>query len=370
MTNFYLLTHVRFAPGALNDLPQELARLGVRNPLIVTDPGLARLGLADRAAALISKASIFADTPENPTEAAVDAALAIFSANGCDGIVAIGGGSAMDLGKALGVMATHPGRLIDYDVTQPSFKPVGAITPLVVVPTTAGTGTEVGVGCVIILDNGHKGIIDGFGLIPASVICDPELTVSLPARLTAATGMDALSHCIEGVFSSLDNPLVEAIALDGTRRIVGAIERACSHPDDLSARAEMMWGSLAGGYAMLMELGAIHGLSVPIGALHHAHHGALTAAVMGNVTRLNATLAPQKAARLRQAMSLPEGQDLGDFLNGLCDRLGLSRRLRDFGLQQSEFAGLAAEAEASGFNITNPKPLPAEAYLRLLEESW
>jgi alcohol dehydrogenase class IV len=182
--------------------------------------------------------------------------------------------------------------------------------------------------------------------------------------------MDALSHCIEGVFSTLDNPPVEAIALDGCRRIVGAIERACSHPDDLSARAEMMWGSLAGGYAMLMELGAIHGLSVPIGALHHAHHGALTAAVMGNVTRLNSTLAPQKAARLRQAMSVPEGQDLGDFVNGLCDRLGLSRRLRDFGLQQSEFAGLAAEAEASAFNITNPKPLPSEAYLRLLEESW
>lgn len=370
MTNFYLLTHVRFAPGALIDLPQDLARLGVRHPLIVTDPGLARLGLADRAAALIGKAAIFADTPENPTEAAVDAALAAFRANGCDGIVAIGGGSAMDLGKALGIMATHPGRLIDYDVTQPGFKPVDAITPLVVVPTTAGTGTEVGVGCVIILDNGHKGIIDGFGLIPARVICDPELTVSLPARLTAATGMDALSHCIEGVFSTLDNPPVEAIALDGTRRIIGAIERACRHPDDLSARAEMMWGSLAGGYAMLMELGAIHGLSVPIGALHHAHHGTLTAAVMGNVTRLNATLAPQKAARLRQAMSVPGGQDLGDFLNGLCDRLGLSRRLRDFGLQQSEFAGLAAEAEASGFNITNPEPLPAEAYLRLLEESW
>jgi hypothetical protein len=127
------------------------------------------------------------------------------------------------------------------------------------------------------LDNGHKGIIDGFGLIPASVICDPELTVSLPARLTAATGMDALSHCIEGVFSTLDNPPVEAIALDGCRRIVGAIERACSHPDDISARAEMMWGSLAGGYAMLMELGAIHGLSVPIGALHHAHHRAAVA---------------------------------------------------------------------------------------------
>ena len=134
------------------------------------------------------KAAIFADTPENPTEAAVDAALAAFRANGCDGILAIGGGSAMDLGKALGVMATHPGRLTDYDVTQPSFKPVGAITPLVVVPTTAGTGTEVGVGCVIILDNSHKGIIDSFSLIPASVICDPELTVSLPARLTAATG--------------------------------------------------------------------------------------------------------------------------------------------------------------------------------------
>ncbi len=132
----------------------------------------------------------------------------------------------------------------------------------------------------------------------------------------------------------------------------------------------MMWGSLAGGYAMLMELGAVHGLSVPIGALHHAHHGALTAAVMGNVVRLNATLAPQMAARLRVAMSVPEGQDLGDFLNGLCDRLGLSRRLRDFGLQQSEFAELAAAAAASGFNVTNPKPLSAEDYLRLLEECW
>ena len=129
MPNFYLLTHVRFAPGALQDLPQELARLGVRKPLIVTDPGLARLGLADRAAAMIGASAIFADTPENPTEAAVDAALAAFRTNGCDGIVAIGGGSAMDLGKALGVMATHPGRLIDYDVTQPSFKPVDADRP-------------------------------------------------------------------------------------------------------------------------------------------------------------------------------------------------------------------------------------------------
>ncbi|MBY6161146.1 iron-containing alcohol dehydrogenase [Mameliella alba] len=370
MIRFTLQTHVTFGQGAIAETGAELARLGIANPLLVTDPYLSRLPLVAGLIAALPKATVFADTPENPTESAAETALAVYRAKGCDGVIAVGGGSPMDLGKAVALLATHEGGLADYDLTQEGHQPVGPIAPLLVVPTTAGTGTEMGLGCVMILKDGHKAIIDSFNLIPGGVICDPDLTVGLPPRLTAATGMDALSHCIEGVFSNIDNPPAEAIALDGARRICRSLERAVATSGDIEARADMMWGSLAGGYAMLMELGAAHGISVPVGAVHHVHHGALTAAVLGRVVAVNARLAPTKAARLREAMQVPADQDLGDWIDALCLRIGLTTSLREFGLAEDELPGFAKEAVEGFFNATNPKPLTQDDYLSIMKANW
>ncbi|MCG8442157.1 MAG: iron-containing alcohol dehydrogenase, partial [Caulobacterales bacterium] len=275
-----------------------------------------------------------------------------------------------DLAKAVCLLAGNGGALGDYDLAGPDPKPVGPIAPLLVIPTTAGTGTEVSVGCVIHLSDGHKGIIDNPNLIPHGVLCDPSLTISLPARLTAATGMDALSHCIEGFVSNIANPLTEPVALDGVRRIASALETAVNEPADMGARSDMMWGALAGGLAMSMELGAAHGMSVPLGARFHAHHGALTAAVLGEALRFNEPAAPAAIAQVRQALGAPADADLCEWMNGLCARVGLSTRLRDHGVARETLGEVAEEAAAGVFNDTNPRRGSTQDYRDMLERRW
>ena len=206
MTQLYLFANVLLENGGLKRLPEEASRLGLDRPLLVTDKGLSELGFGARCKALCPDISVYDDTPENPTEAAARAAAEAYREQDCDGVIAVGGGSSMDLGKAVCILVSHPGGLADYDITRPNPRPLFDVPPLLVVPTTSGTGTEVSVGCVITLDSGRKAIIDSYRLIPSAVICDPELTVSLPPTLTAATGIDALSHCIEGYCSNIDNP--------------------------------------------------------------------------------------------------------------------------------------------------------------------
>jgi alcohol dehydrogenase class IV len=369
------LTTIHLDFGAVDRLAEELARLGITRPLLVSDRGVEAAGLVDRIRARIPNdrtLTTFLDTPANPTEAAARRALELFRAQGCDGIVALGGGSALDLAKAVGLMSTHPGPLRDYALIEgglPRIRP--DLPPLVAIPTTAGTGSEVGRGAVIVLEDGRKLALVSPHLIPRLAICDPELTMGLPPGLTAATGMDALTHCIETFLSPAVNPPAEAIALDGLGRAAAFLERAVRDGRDREARWQMMVAAMEGAMAFQKGLGAVHAMSHPLGALpgKPLHHGTLNAVILPVVLAFNADHVGGKYARLRAVAGLEPEADLGAWIRGLNARLGLPASLRAMGVEEADLAPLPALAERDHCNASNPRPATAADYARLYREA-
>lgn len=373
MADIFYLSHVRFGHGALGELAAAVAGLGVRRPLLVTDKGVRAAGLAERVAkALGMEASVFDGTPTNPTEGAVEAALALYREEGCDGIVAVGGGSPIDLGKAVALLATHPGPLEGYAAILGGVpKITAAVAPVVAVPTTAGTGSEVGRAALVTLRDGRKLGFLSPHLIPKAAICDPELTLGLPPGLTAATGFDAITHCVETYLSPRYNPPAEAIALDGLARAVSWIERAVADGQDRTARQEMMMAALEGGLTFQKGLGAVHALSHPLGGLERPslHHGTLNAVLLPPVLRFNAGHVGEKEAILRQRLGLAEGADLAGFFAELAGRLGLPPGLRAMGLPEECLPAIAKAATQDHSAATNPRPAGEADYLAILHDA-
>ena len=283
MARITYLTAIDFGPGEIATLATAVAELGISRPLLVSDHGIEAAGLLERARRhLPASTPAFLDTPPNPTEGAVLAALAAYQAGGCDGVVAVGGGSPIDLAKGVALLATHRGPLEPYAAIYGGLDRIGPVAPVIAVPTTSGTGAEVGRAALLTLEDGRKlGFISPH-LIPKLAICDPELTLGLPPALTAATGLDALSHCIETFLSPRFNPPAEAIALDGAARIWASLPGAFADGADLAARTEMMMGALQGGLSFQKGLGAVHALSHPLGAVPglSLHHGTLNAILL------------------------------------------------------------------------------------------
>jgi 4-hydroxybutyrate dehydrogenase len=366
------LCHFDF--GALKRLPKALASLGVSRPLIVTDKGVRAAGLLDRLTAALDDGGglpVYDDTPANPTEAAVLAAAGLCREEGCDGIVALGGGSAMDCGKAAALMALSQAPLAAYAGLVRGRAP--ETLPVVAIPTTAGTGSEVSVGFIVVTEDGRKLTFVSDAFIPKVAICDPELTLGLPPLLTAATGMDAVTHAIEAVLSPAINPPAEAIGLDALEGAIGAghLERAVADGSDREARWQMMMAATEGAYAFVKGLGAVHAMSHACGALPGLalHHGTLNAVLLPTVLRHNAPAAPEKMRRIAAAMGLAAGADVGQAIAELNRRLGLPASLAEMGVTEEHISRLAAQAAEDLASRTNPVSLDEAGYRALLAEA-
>ncbi len=376
MAQMNYLTQCTFDFGALAQLPKVLKAHGATRPFVVTDPGLKANGLLDRLLAALAEppAGVFAETPANPTESASAKAAEAYRKSGADGIVAFGGGSSMDLAKAMGLMLTHEGPFARLGGSVRGMKFITRIPPLIAVPTTAGTGSEVSPGAVVILDNGMKETFVSPHLVPAAAVCDPELTLGLPPLLTAATGMDAMTHCIEAVLTPVVHPPAEAIGIDGAERIGRWLERAVKDGADREARWHMMMGSFEGALAFAKGLGAVHGLSHALGRIHELklHHGTLNAVILPHSLAMiaEAGAAEEKFARLRRALGLAAQADLVRYIAGLNERIGLPANLRAMGVREEHGEGAIDYAVSDIATLSNAIPFDAAKYRDLFKRAY
>ena len=374
---FTFPTRILFGEGARSVLPVELARLGVTRPLVVTDPGLVAAGIAAEVADRLPGARVFSHVQPNPTEADVLAGVDMYRDTRRDGLVAVGGGSPIDAAKAIRLLVTHPGRLIDYDFTTGGTDKITAdLPPMIAVPTTAGTGSEAGRGTLIQLpQNGRKTIaLSGF-LLPSAAVCDPELTYGMPPVLTAGAGMDAFTHCIESRLSTNLNPICDGIALEGLRHVARGLETAVRNGDDHDARRAMMMGALLGGISFHKGLGVVHSLSHALGSEGRAHHGTLNAILLPHGLRFNREAAEAPMIDVAAQLGLGRASDAAGHLIGLCElllaKLPLPSRLGDIpGLDRDRIPHYAALAMQDHCHRTNPRLCTADDMAVILDRAW
>jgi alcohol dehydrogenase class IV len=371
MATIGYLTTTIFDFGAIKSLKTEIDALGIRRPLLVTDPGVESAGIAAKVLAQLDgvAVTVFAKTPANPTEEAVIEGVASYRGGNCDGVIALGGGSPIDLAKGVALAATHAEPLEIYAAIRNGVgKITASVAPVIAIPTTAGTGSEVGRGALINLRNGSKLALISPYLIPKRAICDPELTLGLPPVLTAATGIDALTHCIETYLSPLINPPAEAIALDGAYRAWHFIKRATENGSDREARWEMMMAALEGGMTFQKGLGAVHSLSHAAGALRQPtlHHGMLNGVFLPHILRFNADSVGKKYDKLREVFGLDAKADLAAAVSDLVKSLGLPLTLGRMGFEEKHIPETVKRALADHSNATTPRKATAEEFEALL----
>ena len=371
------LTQIQFEFGAVKLLAGECARIGITRPLVVTDAGVRAAGVLQKALDALGEllVVVFDQTPSNPTEAAVRTAAAMYREGRCDGLIAVGGGSAIDCAKGVAIAATHEGPLKTYATIEGgSPKITERVAPIIAVPTTSGTGSEVARGAIVIVDDHRKLGFHSWSLMPKAAICDPELTLGLPPKLTAATGMDAIAHCMETFMSGAFNPPADGIGLDGPQRAWRYIERATKDGTDREARLNMMSASMQGALAFQKGLGCVHSLSHSLGGIDpRLHHGTLNALFLPAVIRFNAgaesVQKEQRLQRMAQAMNLDSAGDLGVAIRDMNARLGLPKGLAEVGVTPAIFEQVIDGALADHCHKTNPRLATREDYREMLEAS-
>jgi alcohol dehydrogenase class IV len=361
-----------FDHGAIKRLGKTLASFKITKAFLVTDPGIKQVGLLDKVLEHIDiDVEVFAETEPNPTEAQAKTVAEQYRGSGANGIIALGGGSSMDLAKIVGLLGTHDLPLDQYGATVGGARKIGKLPPLIAIPTTAGTGSEVSIGAVIVQENGLKQTFVSPNMVPSTAICDPELTLGLPPHLTAATGMDAVTHCIEAVLVPFQNPPADGIGYDGLGRAVGEgwLRKAVQDGSDPDARWHMMMASYEGALAFVKGLGGVHALSHAAGRLHDLklHHGTLNAIWLPHLLRHNNGADENKYHRLRQMMNLKEGACLGDAIQELNDAIGIPKRLSDIGLTAAHGDTVVEYALIDLAHGTNAKPMERGDYEKMYE---
>jgi alcohol dehydrogenase class IV len=365
------LPKIHFEFGAVDALASELARLGIDRPLMMTDRNLVECGVFKKVADALSKEGRFAlfdQIPENPTVEGVEKAIEVFTREGCNGLVAVGGGSVIDSTKAAAVRAGHPGPLSRYDRRPDRI--TDATAPIIAIPTTAGTGSEVTSGAGIHPDPSTFSMnIGSPHLIPRCAICDPDLTMSLPRTLTAGTGMDALGQCVEGFLAKAENPLVDAIALDGIQRSLAYIEKAVSDGSDREARWNMLMAALEGGICINGKgLGPVHAIANTLGDQGHPH-GILVALGLPSVLRFLEGHAGERMEGLAGAFGVEKGSLIAPAIEQLNERIGLPKNMGEMGYVMNDPDRAAELCVESIFNLASRRPPTHDQYKSILTEA-
>jgi len=372
--NWNYPTSIKFGAGRIVELPEHCRALGMQRPLLVTDAGLAALPMVGNAVHLCREAGlpceVFSEVQPNPVEANVAAGVAALKREGHDGVIALGGGSALDTGKAIALMAGQKRPIWDFEDREDWYTrvDVSGMVPVVAVPTTAGTGSEVGRASVITDVRDHtKKIIFHPRMMPAIVIEDPGLTVGLPAKITAAVGMDALSHNLEAYCAPGYHPLAEGIAVEGMRLIKEYLPRAVSNGADVAARSHMLVASSMGATAFQKGLGAMHSLSHPCSANLDTHHGLTNAVVMPYVLEWNREALEDKMARLAAWLGLPEASFQGvlRWVLDLRRAIGIPHTLAEIGVREEHASAFAPQALNDPSTGGNPLPMSGQDFEQL-----
>ncbi len=369
ITEMSFPTRIVFGEGAVREVPSHLARLSAARPLLVTDVALAATGLLGRLTAVLDAAGVayatFDGAEPNPTAACIERGLAAYRDARCDAIVGMGGGSAIDVAKGIRLLATHPPPLAQYDDARDGWRLVTKpMPPLLAIPTTAGTGSEVGRSFVVSLaETGRKTVVFAPPLMPSVAVCDPELTYGLPPRLTAATGMDAFTHNLEALCAKGFHPLADALAVKGVALCAGHLVRAVRDGRDAEARASMMIAAITGAAAFQKGLGAAHALAHALGYVAGVHHGLANAVVLPSVMEFNLRAAAPRLAEAAVAMGEPASGDTERLARRAVERVramardaGIPERLRDVGVTEAQLPLLAEKAFEDASHLANPRP--------------
>jgi alcohol dehydrogenase class IV len=370
--NWNYPTSIRFGCGRLSELGQACQELGIERPMLVTDPGMAALPPVAAAARAVEAAGlplqIFTGVKPNPTDLNVMDGLNAFRAEDCDGVIALGGGSALDAGKTIALMAGQERPLWDFEDVGDNWTrvQVAGMAPVVAVPTTAGTGAEVGRAAVITdSEKKSKRLIFHPQMMPGRVIADPELTAGMPSKLTVYTGFDALAHCLEAFCAPGFHPMADGIALEGLALIREHLPRVVAEPQNMESRGAMLSASIMGAVAFQKGLGAIHSLSHPVGGYYDTHHGLLNAVFMPYVLEFNREALNGKWQRLAAVL----GEDPLEWVLRLRRELEIPHTLQDLGIDAA-VVELASAATADPSGATNPRPVDDEAHRQLLERAF
>ena len=374
ITRFSFPTTILFGAGARKLVAEHLREAGCRRPLIVTDRALAALPvLAEFRSHLPGlQVAVFDGIHGNPSCAMVMAGAAAFKVHGADSVVGFGGGAALDVAKVVGLMAKHDGDVLEYVWDHPQVRPIVRPLPhFVALPTTSGTGSEVGRSAVVSENDTHvKRTVFSPKILAQAVFADPELTLALPAAVTAATGMDALTHNIESYLSPAWHPMCDGIALEGLRLGARALATAVAEPGNLQARADMMMSSMMGAVAFQKDLGGVHACAHALGAVNDLHHGLANALMIDTVLAWNREAVPAKFDELAHAAGVAGGgAAFVPWLKALKARIGIADGLARHGVRPEQLPRLAELAAADFTNGTNPRPATAADYERLLRQA-